>query len=531
MKLNGSWQRALIGLLVVLMAVPAPVFAQSNIPVFRQEELDQILAPIALYPDSLLAQVLMAATYPLEVVQADRWVKANRNLPPEALNDALDRQRWEPSVKALVPFPDVLSMMSERLEWTQMVGDAFLAQEADVMATVQELRAKAYAAGNLRSTQQQTVSREGTIIVIQPANPQVVYVPVYSPARVYGRWWHPAYPPVVVYPYSPGAVIVAGVVTFGVGIAVASAWNHGWGRCDWGHRNVYVNVNRTVNINRTTTVIHTREIQTTTWRHDPGHRKGVAYRDPGTREKYAPSNRQVVDNRRDFRGYVQDGSSRHGSTASRPDTRPAPGTVARPTTQTRPESAVSRPGPDTRTSPAVTRPAPEQKAAPSVTRPAPQATPVPDTVARPSAQARPESTVTRPAPETRTAPTVTRPAPETRAAPSMTRPAPETKPVPGTVARPTTQTRPESAVSRPGPEARTSPAVSRPAPSNTIYRVEQGSKARKESARGHDSLSSHKGKGEGPSKPEHGVSKPVPEKKPAPAQGGVKQEGGGPGRK
>ena len=182
MKLNGSWQRALIGLLVVLMAIPAPVFAQSNIPVFRQEELDQILAPIALYPDSLLAQVLMAATYPLEVVQADRWVRQNRNLPPEALNDALDRQRWEPSVKALVPFPDVLSMMSERLEWTQMVGDAFLAQEADVMATVQELRAKAYAAGNLRSTQQQTVSREGTIIVVQPANPQVVYVPVYSPA-------------------------------------------------------------------------------------------------------------------------------------------------------------------------------------------------------------------------------------------------------------------------------------------------------------------------------------------------------------
>jgi hypothetical protein len=454
MKLNGSWQRALIGLLVVLMAIPAPVFAQSNIPVFRQEELDQILAPIALYPDSLLAQVLMAATYPLEVVQADRWVRQNRNLPPEALNDALDRQRWEPSVKALVPFPDVLSMMSERLEWTQMVGDAFLAQEADVMATVQELRAKAYAAGNLRSTQQQTVSREGTIIVVQPANPQVVYVPVYSPTVVYGRWWHPAYPPVAVYPYPPGAMIVAGVITFGVGIAVASAWNHGWGRCDWGHRNVYVNVNRTVNINRTTTVIHTREIQTTTWRHDPGHRKGVAYRDPGTREKYAPSNRQVVDNRRDFRGYVQNGSSR-----------PAPGTVARPSTQTRPESAVSRPGPDTRTFPAVTRPVPE------------------------------------------------------------------TKPVPGTVARPSTQTRPESAVSRPGPDTRTSPAVSRPAPSNTIYRVEQGSKARKESARGRDSLSSPKGKGEGPSKPEHGVSKPAPEKKPAPAQGGVKQEGGGPGRK
>lgn len=506
MKLNGSWQRALIGLLVVLMAVPAPVFAQSNIPVFRQEELDQILAPIALYPDSLLAQVLMAATYPLEVVQADRWVRQNRNLPPEALNDALDRQRWEPSVKALVPFPDVLSMMSERLEWTQMVGDAFLAQEADVMATVQELRAKAYAAGNLRSTQQQTVSREGTIIVVQPANPQVVYVPVYSPTVVYGRWWYPAYPPVVIYPYySPGAVIVGGIITFGIGIAVASAWNHGWGRWDWGHRNVYVNVNRTVNINRTTTVINTREIRTTTWQHSPEHRRGVSYRDPGTREKYAPANRQAVDNRRDFRGYTQTAPARPGSTVSRPDTRPGAGTVARPSTQTRPESAVSRPGPDTRTAPTVTRPTPETKTAPSMTRPAPATKPGPAAVARPSTQARPESTVSRPAPET-------------KGAPSVTRPAPATTPAPGTVVRPSTQ-------------IRQAPAVSRPAPSNTIYGVEKGNKARQEGARGRESLSTPKGKVDGSSKPSPGVSKPAPAERPSPAQGGQKHEGGGPGRK
>ena len=390
MKLNGSWQRALIGFLVVLMAVPIPVFAQSNIPVFRQEELDQILAPIALYPDSLLAQILMASTYPIEVVQADRWVKANRNLPPDALNDVLDRQNWDPSVKALVPFPNILSMMSERIDWTQSVGDAFLAQEADVMDSIQRLRARAYAAGNLHSNQQLAVSRQGPIIVIEPVNPQVVYVPAYNPVVIYGRWWYPAYPPVVIYPYPPGAVIATGVIVFGVGIAVASAWNHGWGRWDWGHRNVYVNVNRTVNINRTTTVIHTREIQTTTWRHDPGHRKGVAYRDPGTREKFSPANRQAVDNRRDFRGYDQTGSARTGSTVSRPDTRPGSGTVARPSTQTRPGSAVSRPGPDTRTGPAVTRPAPETKAAPSVTRPAPATTPTPGTVARPSTQARPE---------------------------------------------------------------------------------------------------------------------------------------------
>ena len=505
MKLNGSWQRALIGLLVVLMAVPAPVFAQNNIPVFRQEELDQILAPIALYPDSLLAQILMASTYPIEVVQADRWVKANRNLPPDALNDVLDRQSWDPSVKALVPFPNILSMMSERIDWTQSVGDAFLAQEADVMDSVQRLRARAYAAGNLHSNQQLAVSQQGSIIVIEPANPQVVYVPVYNPVVIYGRWWYPAYPPVVIYPYPPGAVIATGIIVFGVGIAVASAWNHGWGRWDWGHRNVYVNVNRTVNINRTTTVIHTREIQTTTWRHSPEHRRGVAYRDPGTREKFSPANRQAVDNRRDFRGYTQTAPARPGATVSRPDTRPGSGTVARPSTQTRPESAVSRPGPDRKTSPAVTRPAPETKAAPSVTRPAPATTPAPGTVSRPSTQARPESTVARPAPET-------------KAAPSVTRPAPATTPTPGTVARPSTQ-------------IRQAPAVSRSAPSNTIYRVEQGNKARQESARGRESLSSPKGKVDGSTKPSPGVSKPAPAERPSPAQGGQRREGGGPGRK
>jgi hypothetical protein len=464
MKRNGSWQRALIGFLVFLMAVPAPVFAQGSLPVFRQEELDQILAPIALYPDSLLAQILMAATYPLEVVQADRWIRQNRNLPVDVLNDALDRQNWDPSVKALVPFPDVLSVMSERIDWTQRVGDAFLAQEADVMDTIQQLRAKAYAAGYLRSTQQQTVYQEGATIVVQPANPQVVYVPVYSPTVVYGRWWYPAYPPVVIYPYSPGAVIAAGIITFGIGIMVASVWNHGWGHWDWGHRNVYVNVNRTVNINRSTTVVNTREIRTTTWQHSPEHRRGVAYRDPHTREKFSPTNRQAVDNRRDYRGHD---SSRvigpsTGATQPAPGTRPGPTTIARPSPQIRLESTVSRPGPDTRTAPAVTRPATEMKTAPAVTRPAP-----------------------------------------------------ETKPGPATIARPSTQTRPAK-------------TISRPAPSNTIYRVEQGKNTRQESTRGRESLSSSKGhESSQPARvtlPPREASQPAPAKRQTPTQGGGKHE-------
>ena len=167
MKVNGPWHCLLIGLLMLVIAMPTQVFAQDSAPVFRQEELDQILAPIALYPDPLLAQILMAATYPLEIVLADRWFKENSNLQGDALNDAIDLQNWDPSVNALIPFPNILSMMSEKLDWTQTVGEAFLAQEVTVMDTIQQLRAKAYAAGTLASNQQLVVSRENNTIIIQ----------------------------------------------------------------------------------------------------------------------------------------------------------------------------------------------------------------------------------------------------------------------------------------------------------------------------------------------------------------------------
>lgn len=154
-----------------------------------------MLAPIALYPDSLLIQVLMAATYPLEVVQAARWVSQNPNLKGEKLAAALNQKSWDPSVISLVNFPSVLAMMNDKLEWTQNIGDAFLGQKDQVMATIQNLRAKAQAQGTLKTTKEQVVVVQEKTIVVEPADPMVVYVPAYNPTVVYGAWWYPAYPP------------------------------------------------------------------------------------------------------------------------------------------------------------------------------------------------------------------------------------------------------------------------------------------------------------------------------------------------
>jgi hypothetical protein len=292
--------RALIWL-VLLTVTPPWVFAQDQPAKFRQEELDQMLAPIALYPDSLLAQILMAATYPLEVVQADRWVKYNKNLRGDPLNDALDKKDWDPSVKALVPFPQVLSMMSERVEWTQKLGDAFLDQQDEVMDTIQQLRAKAQAAGNLRDSEEQRVTLEDGAIMIEPAQPEVIYVPSYDPMLVYGPWWYPAFPPFFFLP--PPRVVVFGRIGFWTGVRVGRAWGHGWGHWDWRNHYVNVNVNRHININRNVSISRT-SIQTTRWQLDARHRKGVPYRSETTRERYGQSLRGV-ENRRDFRGFGQ----------------------------------------------------------------------------------------------------------------------------------------------------------------------------------------------------------------------------------
>ncbi len=343
MKAKRVSTRALMSFLILLTMAAPWAFAQDQggAQKFKQEELDQVLAPIALYPDSLLAQVLMAATYPLEVVEADRWARANKNLKGEQLNAALDNIEWDPSVKALAAFPQVLAMMSEKLEWTQKLGDAFLAQEEEVMDTVQNLRAKAEAAGHLRTTNEQKVVVEEKVIQIEPVSPEVVYVPVYNPAIVFGSWWYPAFPPFFYCP--PGVVLAPGIFWwFGPSVFVGPAW-FTWGHWDWHHHTVNVNINRNVIINRTD--IRRTDIQTRKWQHDATHRKGVAYRDEASRQRFGQTPRGSVESRRDFRGFEPRDRQTPGTVRQGLEQRREPGRTGRQSLeQHRETGGLSRPG-------------------------------------------------------------------------------------------------------------------------------------------------------------------------------------------
>ena len=366
---KGTWTRFLLWSLVLLMAIPpGGIMAQAQDSggqqFFRQEELDQILAPIALYPDELLVEVLMAATYPLEVVQAARWVQANPNLKGDQFAMALEQQDWDPSVKSVVNFPSVLQMMNERLDWTQKVGDAFLAQHDQIMDTVQNLRQRAQAQGNLKTTSQQRVIVEpqAQTIAIEPAAPQVVYVPMYDPMVVYGPWWWPAYPPYYFFPRGP-AVVGTTLIGFGIGVALGVAWGYAWGGFNWRSHQVVVNVTRNVYLNNR--IDRARYAGRVTagggqgaWTHDPGHRRGVAYRAPSVAERYGRGPGPGADVRRDFRGFdrtgpgagrvaqgpvrpgIQQPQAPGGPTKARPETARVPsGPVQQPRVATGPEPA------------------------------------------------------------------------------------------------------------------------------------------------------------------------------------------------
>ncbi|MFT7617419.1 MAG: hypothetical protein ACI97A_001055 [Planctomycetota bacterium] len=321
----------------ILISITVPLSGQSaeapaSAPKFTEAEIDQLVAPMALYPDSVVAQMLMASTYPLEIVQAARWAKENQALKGEKLDKAIVEQAWDPSVKSLVAFPDVLKQMSDRLDWTQKLGDAVLAQQADVMDGIQRLRLRAKNAGHLKDSPEQKVIVEQSattevvvvqteIIRIEPAKPQIIYVPTYNPTVVYGTWPYPAAPPAAYYP--PGYVFGAAAFGFAVGVAASNGcWGHAWGGCNWGHGHgdIDIDVNRNRNVNRN---IDRSKYQggkrgangSSSWKHNPQSRRGVRYRDQGTASKFGRDNARGKSSSRDnFRGRANTGRANTGRT-------------------------------------------------------------------------------------------------------------------------------------------------------------------------------------------------------------------------
>lgn len=255
------------------------------------EQLDSLVAPIALYPDPMLAQVLAASTYPLEIVQLHQWLEKNKNLKDKELADAVSKQPWDPSIQAMAALPDVVKRLATDIQWTTDLGNAFLAQQSDVMDAAQRMRKKAKDSGNLKSSEQQKVETKVVeskdVIVIEQANPQVVYVPSYNPVVVYGPPVYP-YPPIY---YPPPGYYAAGMaISFGVGVAMGAAWGGGWGwGCGWGGNNDITinnnnNFNRNANVNRSTNRSATGGRNT--WQHNSQHRGGAPYADRATANRY-----------------------------------------------------------------------------------------------------------------------------------------------------------------------------------------------------------------------------------------------------
>ncbi len=262
-------------------------------------ELEQMLAPIALYPDTVLAHVLIAATYPLEVVQAERWSSKNANLNAEQALAAVENEDWDPSVKALVPFPDLLKRMSDDLDWTQRLGDAFLLSEERVMASVQSLRQRAYDAGNLSSLTNVDVSRDKEVIIIEPAVREVVYIPYYDTRYVYGDWRWSRYPPV----YWHSSYIGHRSHSIYWGPRVHVSFGFFFSSFQWHHHHVVV-VDHHYHNHRNRNFYNGRHVarhqNARHWEHNPHHRRGVVYRNPRTRDYFENRKRDTVNSRRDY---------------------------------------------------------------------------------------------------------------------------------------------------------------------------------------------------------------------------------------
>jgi hypothetical protein len=302
-------RKYLLSVAALMVLLPySPASAQTTDADPRDKaQLEQLIAPIALYPDSLLSQVLMASTYPLEVVEAARWVKQNPDVTGQALEEAMQQQNWDPSVKALTAVPQTLQMMNDKLNWTQQLGDALLAQQTDVLNAVQTLRARADATGHLKSNTEQKVTKTAApapatrtspapaeTYVIEPVNADEYFVPIYDPGVVYGAWPYPDYEPFYWY---PSGLPIRTALVFTAGVATGAAI---WGNIDWRRDRVDIDVDRYNRFNRTNI-----NIANTTWSHNPAHRGAVPYRDKAVEAKFGDPGKAA--SREDFRDKAQAG--------------------------------------------------------------------------------------------------------------------------------------------------------------------------------------------------------------------------------
>ncbi len=271
-------------------AQPPVATSTEAAPKIPNDQLDALVAPIALYPDPLLSQTLVASTYPLEMIQLQQWLDKHKDLKGDALVAAVKKEKWDPSIQSMAALPDVVKQLAGNISWTTDLGNAFLAQQNDVMDAVQRMRAKANAAGNLKSNAQMKVETKvvetKTVVVIEQADPKVIYVPSYNPVVVYGPPVYP-YPPVYYPPPVAGAALA-----FGVGVAMGAAWGGGggWGyNCGWGHNDVNVNVNNNYN---KTNINNVNKGGNNNWQHNPQHRGAAPYSNKATANQYGAAARK-----------------------------------------------------------------------------------------------------------------------------------------------------------------------------------------------------------------------------------------------
>jgi hypothetical protein len=287
------------------------------------DQLDSLVAPIALYPDPLLAQTLAASTYPLEIIQLQQWMSKNPNLKDKALADAVVNQPWDASVQALAAYPEVIARLGDDIGWTTDLGNAFLAQQNDVMDACQRMRKRAQDTGALKTTEQQVVEtrvvEQKTVVLVQPANPQIIYVPTYNPTVVYPPPVYP-YPPIY---YPPPPPPGAAFVSFAAGVMVGAAfWGGSWGHCDWGHNDIYIDVDNNFNRNNINRgIINTGDINrgNRNWSHNVAHRGGAPYADTTTANRYGGTARGDSLSSRQARAQQQ--LARSGATAGQQQAR------------------------------------------------------------------------------------------------------------------------------------------------------------------------------------------------------------------